>query len=63
MKMELQKHTLNLRKGDVEAIADAYASSSVPASVVIRTIIANFVDRLNGPPPKVELDHVEGVDL
>lgn len=61
-KMELQKHTLNLRKGDMEAIADAYASTSMPASAVIRTIVSNFVDRLNGPPPEIKTD-IEGVDL
>ena len=41
----LQKHTLNLRRGDVEFISDLFASSATPPSVVIRNLIAKFVDQ------------------
>lgn len=62
-KMELQKHTLNLRKGDFQAIADAYVGTGMDASTVIRLTVANLVDRLNAPTEQVELPHIEGVDL
>jgi len=39
---ELKKHTLNLRDGDVEAIAQLFPNKS--PSVVIRKIVSKFVD-------------------
>ena len=44
---ELQKHTLNLRKGDFERIAQIFAQKQVPASEVIRKIVSKFVDEIN----------------
>lgn len=40
---DLQKHTLNLRKGDVEAIRALFPRKD--ATVVIRRIISKFVDK------------------
>jgi hypothetical protein len=43
-KLELQKHTLNLREGDYEKIATYMPD--VPTAIVIRRIISRFVDNL-----------------
>lgn len=43
---ELQKHTLNLRAGDVEKLRDFFPD--IPASNLIRTIISRYVDDLEG---------------
>jgi len=40
---ELHKHTLNLRAGDMEAIAQLFPGKS--PSVIIRRIISRYVDR------------------
>lgn len=39
----LQKKTLNLRKGDFEYLDEMF---EIPASVIIRSIILNYVDKL-----------------
>lgn len=61
-KMELQKHTLNLRRGDWEALTDAYRGTGMDTSTVIRLMVANLVDRIN-TTDQVELPHIEGVDI
>lgn len=43
---DLQKHTLNLRAGDVERLRDFFPD--IPASNLIRTIISRYVDELEG---------------
>lgn len=60
-KMELQKHTLNLRKGDWEALTDAYRGTGMDTSTVIRLMVAKLVDQLQ--TTNVELPHIEGVDI
>lgn len=40
----LQKHTMNLREGDFDYIDSMFRSRSIPASLVIRTLVSNFVD-------------------
>lgn len=52
----LQKHTLNLRAGDVERLRDFFPD--IPASNLIRTIISRYVDALEGnvPAPEVDID-------
>ena len=40
----LQKHTMNLREGDFDYIDSMFHSRSIPASLVIRTLVSNFVD-------------------
>lgn len=40
---DLQKHTLNLRKGDVDAIRALFPRKD--ATVVIRRIVSKFVDK------------------
>jgi len=44
MSNNLKKHTLNLREGDFDEIADRF--ENVGASLVIRRIVSNFVDNL-----------------
>lgn len=41
---DLQKHTLNLRAGDVDKLRDAFPD--IPVSNLIRTIISRYVDDL-----------------
>jgi len=41
--MELSKHTLNLRKGDMETLRQYFPKTG--GSVVIRELVASFVDR------------------
>lgn len=52
---DLQKHTLNLRAGDMEKLRDFFPD--IPPSNMIRTIISRYVDDLEGQrqPPKVEV--------
>jgi hypothetical protein len=40
---ELQKHTLNLRTGDLEALATLFPRQ--PPSIIVRRIISKFVDQ------------------
>ena len=41
---DLQKHTLNLRRGDFAYIEDMFRPRGIPASLVIRTLVSNWVD-------------------
>lgn len=52
----LQKHTLNLRAGDMERIRDAYPD--IPASTIVRQVISTFVDKLDaaGKSPEVSIN-------
>lgn len=53
--MELQKHTLNLRKGDYETIQAYFAHREIRASVIIRKIVSRFVDELINKEPDTEV--------
>ncbi len=44
---KLHKHTLFLRKGDFDFLADRFPRLS--ASRVIRKVVSNFVDKLDRP--------------
>lgn len=53
---ELQKHTLNLRAGDWDKLADAYPDTET--SRIIRSLVSNVVDALSvnaSPNPEVEM--------
>jgi hypothetical protein len=56
---ELQKHTLNLRAGDMDALDELFPR--VPASVMVRRVISKFVDKIRHVPetdtdiPDIEL--------
>lgn len=58
---ELQKHTLNLRKGDYEYLGDSFSSKDVPAAMIIRMIVSNFVDKLKVDHEKIPagLENIE----
>ena len=45
-KLELQKHTLNLRPSDIEFLQDFFAEQGTPASVVVRRLVSKYVDQL-----------------
>ena len=53
----LQKHTFNLRAGDVDRLRDFFPD--IPPSNLIRTILSRYVDELEGsntkPDVKVDL--------
>lgn len=42
---ELQKHTLNLRRGDMDALAVLFPRSS--PSVMIRRLVSRYIDRVS----------------
>jgi len=52
---ELQKHTLNLRAGDMDRLRDLFPD--IPPSNMVRTIISRYVDELEGQRalPNVEV--------
>lgn len=43
---DLRKHTLHLRNGDWEKLEEAHPT--IPTAVVIRTIVGNYVDKIEG---------------
>jgi hypothetical protein len=43
---DLQKHTLNLRAGDWDAISARYARTGNSTSTVIRELVSAFVDSI-----------------
>jgi len=42
----LQKHTLNLRAGDMEKLREFFPD--LPASGLIRTLVSRYVDEIEG---------------
>lgn len=56
----LQKHTLNLRAGDVEFLQQAYAARGVKASDIIRRLVAHAVDKIRqqASPLEIEVDDI-----
>ncbi len=45
---DMQKHTMNLRHGDWDFIESIYRPKGLPTSLVIRTIVSEFVDKKKG---------------
>lgn len=50
----LQKHTLYLREGDYTFLADKFGRGK--AALVIRRVITNFVDSLDRPVDKAQVE-------
>lgn len=50
----LQKHTLNLRAGDVDELARLFPRHQT--SVLIRTLVSNFVDKVASSEPSSEIN-------
>ena len=51
---DLQKHTLNLRAGDMERIRDFFPE--IPASNIVRQVISRYVDNIEGQETKAEVE-------
>lgn len=49
-----QKVTLNLRPGDWDYIESIFKPQGISTSLVIRSIVANFVDKKRGEEPSRE---------
>jgi hypothetical protein len=60
-KPDLQKHTLYLRSGDYDLIADHHQGSAVSAAQVIRGLVATYCDKVVKAP--VQTLNVKGVHL
>lgn len=45
-KPDLKKHTLFLRDGDFDFLTVAFSARGLPASYVIRDVVARYVDAL-----------------
>lgn len=43
---DLQKHTLNLRAGDMDYLATVYKHQGVAPAQVVRTLVATHVNKL-----------------
>jgi len=56
MDPDLEKKTLNLRRGDWDFIESICRPRGIPTSVGVRTIISNYVDHNRKPTPDVELE-------
>lgn len=54
MDNELQKHTLNLRAGDMEKIRDFHPD--LHASQVVRMLISRYVDQIEGGETNVSVE-------
>lgn len=55
---DLQKHTLNLRRGDWDYIEALCKPQGLATSEVIRILISNFVDRKRSGEPKLRADSI-----
>ena len=51
---ELKKHTLNLREGDMEALAELFPRFN--PSVMVRKIVSRFIDQTRQVPEN-KIDH------
>lgn len=56
MKTKLHKKTLNLRRGDWEALDNVYSAKGLSVSTVIRYVVSQHVDRL-------KVDQMEAEEL
>jgi len=55
---ELKKHTLNLREGDMEALAELFPKFH--PSVMVRRIVSKFVDQVSHVPEEdLDLPHID----
>ena len=58
---DLKKQTLFFREGDWDYLTEVYGPRRIPTSVVVRTIVAQFVDNLresetSSPDPNLNID-------
>ena len=52
---DLQKHTLNLRRGDVDFLEHVYLPKGLPVSVIVRSLVSAHVDRLRAQESPLSL--------
>lgn len=50
----LQKHTLNLRRGDWDYLESVFAAQNVPTSIVVRRIISQAVDHMRAQETPID---------
>lgn len=53
---QLQKHTLNLRAGDMDFLKKVYRPQGVNPSVIIRRLVSKAVDQLAEKHPTLTKD-------
>jgi hypothetical protein len=46
MKLDLTKHTLNLRQGDWDFLESVYQQQGVPTAAVVRALVSGHVNKL-----------------
>lgn len=52
---DISKHTLNLRSGDWDYIESIYKARGIPTSIIVRSLISNFVDKCRSGDIKSDL--------
>lgn len=53
---ELQKHTLNLRLGDMDYLLEVYSPKGVSPSLLIRRLVSQHVDQLRKKEGPINLE-------
>lgn len=43
---DLTKHTLNLRRGDIDYIATIAQANGIPSAFIVRRIVSDYVDKM-----------------
>lgn len=56
MNHELTKHTLNLRQGDMDFISQIALPRGVAASLIVRTLVSRYVDRMRSREAEPDLN-------
>ena len=55
-KLRTTQHNIALRQGDMKIIMDAFAPQGLSATLIIRLLVASFVDRLKEDPDLAKID-------
>ena len=56
MRDDITKHTLNLRAGDWNFLESMFRPKGVPTSIIIRTLISQYVDKHRAGEPVTKLN-------
>jgi hypothetical protein len=60
---QLKKHTLFLRDGDWDYLTEVYSSRRIATSDVVRTLVAQFVDKLREAEGDPEIEVEQEIEL
>lgn len=60
---DLEKYTLNLRRGDIHFLTSLARPRGLQVSHIIRTLISQKVDELQAKVPQAKAPDIEGVEL